>query len=164
MIKKIFAKDIQYLIAFILYLLSVSCQGPLAGEPITFTTPNVYTDLPSEATQIEIKTKTSEWTFLSVQYNDTIVDFLAEKIYKLNQAEIEDASFSYDAKELNNKWVTTITGSFFSIISEQSNNNNEQAVITVDITENRSEEKRVLMVRFLNLDRGNFFRIEQNPK
>lgn len=47
---------------------------------------------------------------------------------------------------------------------ESSKNNIEPVVITVDITENTSKEKRVLLVQLINLDTGSFFRIEQNPK
>jgi len=164
MIRNISAKDIQYLIAFILYLFSVSCQGPLEGEKIEFITPNVYKDLSPEATRIEIKTEKSNWTFQYVQYNDTIANLSTGNIHKIDHdGDITDPSFSYETKTLNNKWVTDITGSFFSIKSESPRNKNEPAVITVDITENRSKEKRVLLVQLLNLDRGGYFRIEQNP-
>ncbi|NMB49460.1 MAG: hypothetical protein GX997_03220 [Bacteroidales bacterium] len=165
MIKKIFAKDIQYLMAFILYLFSVSCQGPLEGEKIEFITPNVYKDLSPEATQIVMRTEKSNWTFQDVQYNDTIADLSTGKFYKINHDEdITDTSFSYETKKVNNKWVTEITGSFFSITSESPENKNEPTVITVDITENTSKEKKVLLVQLINLDTGSYFRIEQNPK
>ena len=164
MIRKISTKDIQYLMAFILYLFSVSCQGPLEGEEIEFITPNVYKDLSPEATRIEMKTKKSNWKFENVQYNDTIADLFTGKIYKIEHGEITAPSFSYEAKTVNNKWVTEIKGSFFSITSESPRDKNEPTVITVDITENRSKEKRVLLVKLLDLDAGNYFRIEQNPK
>ncbi len=65
---------------------------------------------------------------------------------------------------VENKWITEIAGSFFNVTSESSKNNIEPVVITVDITENTSKEKRVLLVQLINLDTGSFFRIEQNPK
>lgn len=165
MIKIIFTKGLQYLLmAFILYLFSVSCQGPLAGEEVKFITSNVYTDLSPEATRIEIKTEKNNWTFHNVQYNDTIVNLSTGNIYKIDHGEVTDPSFSYDEKTINNKSVTEIKGSFFSITSESPRNKDDPKVITVDITENRSKEKRVLLVQLINLDTGNYFRIEQNPK
>ncbi len=161
MIKNIFSKDILYLIAFIFYLFSISCIGPLEGEKIEFITRNVYKDLPPEAIRIEMKTKKSNWMFDSVHYNDTIVNL---HYIEYDEGDITDPSFSYKTTTLKNKWVTEITGSFFYIKSERSRNNNEPTVITVDITENRSKEKRVLLVQLLNLDRPNYFRIEQNHK
>ena len=38
------------------------------------------------------------------------------------------------------------------------------AVITVDIAENRSKEKRILLVQLTDLDAGGYFRIEQNSE
>ena len=160
MIKNNFSKDIQYLMAFIFYLFSVSCIGPLEGEIIEFITPNVYKDLSPEATRIEMKTKKGNWMFEYVHYNDTIVNIY----YTANGGEIIDPSFSYNKKTLKDKRVTEITGSFFYIKSESPSNKNEPTVITVDITENTSKEKRVLLVVLINLDRENYFRIEQNPK
>ena len=164
MIKKNFTKGIQFLMAIILYVFSISCQGPLAGEEIEFITPNVYEDVSPEATQIVMKTKNTSWIFTDVQYNDTIADISTGRISKINRGEVIDKSFSYDTKRVDNKSVTEITGSFFSITSERSNNDNEPVVITVDITENTSKEKRVLFVQLLNLDAGSYFRIEQNPQ
>ena len=87
------------------------------------------------------------------KYNDTIADLSARKIYKINHDEnITDPSFSYDTKNLNNNRITEITCSFFSLTSESPENKNEPTVITVHITENRSKEKRVLLVKLLNLD------------
>lgn len=164
MMKKIVDQDIQYLTVFILCLFSLNCQGPLEGDNIEFITPNVYNDLSSEAAQIVIRTEKSNWTFQDVQYNDTIVDLSTGKIHKVgHDGDITDPSFSYDTRVLNNNRITKITGSFFSITSESPMNKNEPTVITVEITENRSKEKRVLHVQLLNLDTGGYFRIEQNP-
>ena len=164
MIVKNFTKGIYYLMAVLLYAFSISCQGPLEGERIEFITPNVYTDLSPVATQIVMKTKNTSWIFTDVQYNDTIADISTGKIYKINHSEVIDKFFSYDTKRVDNNSITEITGSFFSITSERSNNDNEPVVITVDITENTSQEKRVLLVQLINLDTGSFFRIEQDPK
>lgn len=164
MIKKNFAKSISYLMALVLSVFSISCQGPLAGEEVKFITPNVYKDLSPEATRIVMKTENSNWMFHDVQYNDTIADLSTGKIYKIEHGEVTAPSFSYETKTLNYKWVTEIKGSFFSITSESPGNKNEPTVITVDITENATKEKRVLLVQLMNLDAGNYFRIEQNPK
>ena len=161
MIKNNFSKDIQYLMAFIFYLFSLSCMGPIEGEKIEFITPSVYKDLSPKAIRIEMKTKKSNWMFDSVNYNDTIVNL---HYIDYDERDITDPSFSYKTSTLKNKWVTEITGSFFYIKSERSKNNHEPTVITVDITENRSKDKRVLHVQLLNLDRPNYFRIEQNHK
>lgn len=134
--KKNFTKGIQYLMAFILYLFSVSCQDPFVGEEVKFITPNIYKDLFPDATRIEMKTEKSNWKFEDVQYNDTIADLFIGKIYKIEHGEVTDPSFSYDAKTVNNKWVTEIKGSFFSIVSESPRDKDEPTVITVDITEN----------------------------
>ncbi|WP_148038933.1 hypothetical protein [Proteiniphilum sp. X52] len=164
--KKEVTTGIQFLMAFILYLFSVSCEGPLAGEEVKFLTPNVYKDLPPEATRIEMKTENRNWTFQYVQYNDTIVDLSTGNINKIEHGKVTDPSFSYDTKTVNNRSVTEIKGSFFSIISESPGprDKNEPTVITVDLTENRSKEKRVLLVQLISLDTGGYFRIEQNPK
>ena len=150
---------------FLLYLFSGGCQSPLAGEEIKFLTPNVYKNLSSEAARIEIKTEKSNWRFKDVQYNDTIADLLNEKIYKIEHGEVKDPSFSYESKTVNNQRVTEIKGSFFSIISERSpRDKNMPTVITVDIAENRSKEKRILLVQLMDLDAGGYFRIEQNSE
>lgn len=67
MIKKIFAKSISYLMALVLSVFSISCQGPLAGEEVKFITPNVYKDLSPEATRIVMKTENSNWIVTSIQ-------------------------------------------------------------------------------------------------
>jgi len=156
---------IQFLMAIILCAFSISCQGPLEGEIIEFTTPNEFKELPPEATRIVMKTKENNWRYEYVQYNDTIVNISTGRIAKINHdGDIIDPTFSYDTKMVENKWITEIAGSFFNITSESSKNNIEPVVITVDITENTSKEKRVLLVQLINLDTGSFFRIEQNPK
>ena len=148
-----------------LCLFSMNCVGPLAGEEIKFLTPNIYEDLSPKAARIEIKTEKSNWRFKDVQYNDTIADLLNEKIYKIEHGEVKDPSFSYESKTVNNQRVTEIKGSFFSIISERSpRDKNMPAVITVDIAENRSKEKRILLVQLTDLDAGGYFRIEQNSE
>lgn len=165
MIKKILTKGTPYLMAFILCIFSISCQGPLEGNTIEFITPNVYNDLSPEATRIVMKTEKNNWRFLNVQYNDTVAVLSTGKIHKINHdGDIADPSFSYETKTINHKEVTKIRGSFFSITSESSTDKNEPVVITVDIAENTTKEKRVLLVQLLNLDTGNYFKIEQNPK
>lgn len=164
MIKKNFEKGIQYIMAFIIYVFSISCQGPLAGEEIEFITNNVYKDLTSEANRIVMKTKKSNWTFKNVRYNDTIANLSNGKFYKIyHDGEILDTLFSYKTEQINDKWVTEIRGSFFFINCENPRDKNEPKIITVDITENISKEKRVLLVELINLDTENYFIIEQNP-
>lgn len=164
MLNKIFAKDAQYLLAFILYLFCVNCQGPLEGENIEFLTPNIYKDLSPKATRIVMRTEKSNWTFHNVQYNDTIADLASGRISKINHGEVKDTSFSYETKQVKNQLVVEITGSFFTIRSESPENKSEPTVITVDITENTSNENKVLLVQLINLDTGSYFRIEQNPR
>lgn len=162
--KTILPKEISYLIAITLYLFSVNCQGPLEGERIKFLTPSVFKDLDPTATRIVMKTENSNWIYENVQYNDTIAEISTGKIYKVENGKVIDPSFSYNTKTVNKKWITEIKGSFFTITSESTRDKNEPTVITVDITENTSKEKRVLIVQLLSLDSGSFFKIEQNHK
>lgn len=164
MIEKIFTKGIQYIMLLVLFVFSISCQGPLVGEEIEFITPNEYKDLSSDPANLVIKTKNGGWSFDRVHYNDTTVNLSTGEIHKVNFGKVTDPKFSYSTKTLNNKSITEISGSFFTITSERLNNSNEPIVITVDITENTSNEKRVLLVELLHLDSGGFFRIEQNHK
>lgn len=158
MIKKNYTKSIQFFLALTFYLFGISCQGPLEGEKIEFITPNVYKDLPPEATRIIMKTKNTDWGFIDVQYNDTIAELSTGRISKINHGEVIDTTFSYK----NKKGMAMITGSFFTIKCQRPENKNAPKVITVDIAENNSNEKRVLLVQLLDLDAGSFFRIEQS--
>ena len=111
-----------------------------------------------------MRTEKSNWTFHNVQYNDTIADLASGRISKINHGEVKDTSFSYETKQVKNQLVVEITGSFFTIRSESPENKSEPTVITVDITENTSNENKVLLVQLINLDTGSYFRIEQNPR
>lgn len=157
-----------YFVVFLVaaVLLFNSCYGPIEGDDIIFVTQNTYKDLPPDAAQIILKTEKYNWGFDKVQYNDTVVTLSDGKFNRINHGPFEnDPSFSYVSKQVDYKTKVTITGSFFSILTEMPrgvSSQNAPVVITVNISENKSKDKRMLLVSLMNTDNENYFLIEQN--